>query len=626
MIFGALQRHSNASTCEQLKQFYQQGGLTTTFPAQTQGCWSSDSIFLAQQHAGHLPAKRVSAAPEIDDTSGCVISFWGRIDNRKELITALNASAQDLTDAGLVLAAWLRWKRDAVLHLVGDFVFAIVDPADQCLFCARDHLGVRPFYYQLSDRHFVFASSLLVFQGLDCCDLSIEQRWLAESLMGVSMSFDKTPYQQIFKLAPGHSLYVDAQSSVLSCYYQMSEHDTLQLKDPREYLEMYQAQLEEAVRCRVVQDDPLRPFGSELSGGIDSSTTTVYAAEMLSQPATQLHGFAFAGCELEPEYIHAVSQVTPMAATHVMGQTGVQMDNHNLALSVLGYPEEHGNGSGHLSIYQLAQQLNIRTLLSGFGGDEFVTTYSSLTLTELYNQKQYRRLLDSLPSDYVLMRVIKLLRLIQRQRRGEQQRQINPRFLPGCQMRWDSRLLKDQYLQQYPLQQQLFAQARYDAGYSTVNAFTVGNRWAPFVPTRMENCTLMAATHQVEYRWPLLDVRLINLFLSIPSTEKFYRQSRWLHRRAIDAKVPAKVTWKRGKDMGPALAPKNRLAFFAAQQQPPKQLHPMLEELVDQKRLQTVIADTSKTNPNDVGAFFKMRSVRALLTLDRWLKQVEASA
>ncbi len=623
MIYGTLQRKPQSQSVNYLDAFHQGGGLSSVFPSKARGFWSTHSVFLGQQHNAHIPTDRQNDEPVTHPDTGCVITFWGRIDNRKELLTALKPQLPAQSDAELVLLAWLHWHRDVAQHLVGDFTFVIYDPKHQSLFCARDHLGVRPFYYQCLDQHFVFASSLLVLQHSGCCDLSLEEQWLAESLMGVSMSFDKTPYKYILKLPPGHTLYIDAKTHLLQSYYQMSPESDLILQDSREYVEAYQEVLTESIRCRLDQADAQASFGAELSGGIDSSTVTAYAAKMLPQPALQLHCFGYAQCEQEADYINAVSQVTPMVATHIMSRSPNSATSAITdPLNVLGYPEEHANGSGHNSIYQLCNKLNIRTLLSGFGGDEFVTTNSWHTLTELYNVKEYTKLLDYCYGEVIGMRALRFMRFTLRQWRGAQTNRINPRFLKGCQMRWNARILKDRTLQDYSLEQKIFNSARFDAGYSSVNEFTIDARWKPFVPTRMENCILMAAANDIEYRWPLLDVRLINLFLSIPSTEKYYRgKTRWLHRRAIDKWVPKKVTWKMGKDMGnpvlstaPAMAVNEKLLKI-------HELHPMLEQIVSEKRLLKLQEVNANSNDRaDFSQIFKTAGVRKLNMLNKWLK------
>ena len=74
-----------------------------------------------------------------------------RIDGRPELRSALAdagwAPDADVPDAELVVRAYLAWGPDCVHHLMGDFAFAIWDAPAQRLFCARDHLGGKPFFY-----------------------------------------------------------------------------------------------------------------------------------------------------------------------------------------------------------------------------------------------------------------------------------------------------------------------------------------------------------------------------------------------------------------------------------------------------------------------------------------------
>src|SRR5262245_1759028 len=64
------------------------------------------------------------------------------------------------TDPELILHAYGEWGEACVEHLLGDFAFAIWDGARRRLFCARDHLGVRPFFYAHIGRTFVFSNTL----------------------------------------------------------------------------------------------------------------------------------------------------------------------------------------------------------------------------------------------------------------------------------------------------------------------------------------------------------------------------------------------------------------------------------------------------------------------------------
>src|SRR5262249_44415654 len=75
------------------------------------------------------------------------------VDARRDLIAALGARGQEppaglaATDVELLLRAYLAWGEGCVEHLLGDFAFAVWDGPRNRLFCARDHMGVKPFYY-----------------------------------------------------------------------------------------------------------------------------------------------------------------------------------------------------------------------------------------------------------------------------------------------------------------------------------------------------------------------------------------------------------------------------------------------------------------------------------------------
>src|SRR5215216_3987569 len=92
------------------------------------------------------------------------ISADARIDGRNEIARKLKAVGQALTDhttdAALILCAYQAWDSDCVEHLIGDFAFAIWDGPKRRLFCARDHFGVKPFYYAQSGDAFNFSNTL----------------------------------------------------------------------------------------------------------------------------------------------------------------------------------------------------------------------------------------------------------------------------------------------------------------------------------------------------------------------------------------------------------------------------------------------------------------------------------
>ncbi len=610
--------------------------LTRLFPfaqPDTNGAKLTDRVMLVHGLHHNTASSFTEQTPLHDQASGITLASWARIDNRSELGTKLDLpknAAIESTDSELILKSYLRWGEECVDHLIGDFVFGLYDEKNARVFCGRDHMGVRPLYYFLDEKCFVCATTLAAFMGLKGIPIEISGQWMAEYMLHLSMSFDETPYRGIRKLPPAHCLTVTPGQHRLRKYFTLGTEPPLTLKDSREYIDVYREQLEEAIHCRLASDFPI---GSELSGGIDSSTITAFAAKFLQKDIQRLHAFAFANCELEPEYIMSVSRKWRLPHTHVVtAPPGNKLQKMARAIQIYGYPEEHANGSHHEPFYQLAETFGIRTMLSGFGGDEFVTTiHGYLVPLELVRQGRYADLFHVLPGS----RGRRLLRagkhILNRIRTRNYTRQkFNKRFHEAFSRRWSFQPLHQEMADAFDLRNRYMDTARFDAGYTDLKKFTLEKRWAPFVPTRMENCTLMAAARKIEYRWPLLDVRLVNLFLRIPSRENFHRMGRYLHRRAITGVVPDLVTWKQGKDMGmPVLqalgsSETDILPHFSVED-----LHPALAEFIDMDKLARQLQEIKNLHhisspENREKRMISLRNAAAAQNLSLWLKQLPA--
>lgn len=597
------------------------------------------SGFLAQDNEGLLvqciywntPQSLFEKTPCQHALSQTDAAAWARLDNREELAGKLDISLPDLktlSDTELILQSYLKWQENCIDHLIGDFVFFIHDRKRQKIFCGRDHMGVRPLYYFLSDDVFVCATTLAAFLGLKCVPIRIRQQWVAEYLVNLSMSFEDSPYEGIKKLPPAHSLTVTAQQTQLRQYFNLSSTPELRLKDSREYVEAYRNALEIAIKCRLVTDYDI---GSELSGGLDSSTVTAFAAKILGDSRTRLHTFAFAFSEMEPMYIQAVIDGCHLPDNHriIQPNKGYQ-EAMQRSLILLGCPVEHNTAISHEPFYQLAEKMKVRTLLSGFGGDEFSTTiHGYMVPMEMIVQKRYGKLFSLLPGN-ALGRFLRMAKMEWRRRKTQNFRApaFNLRFHSSLKLRWPHRIIREDLVKSYGLEARFFNIARFDAGYVDLKKFILEKRWMPFVPTRMENCTLMASGRRIEYRWPLLDVRLVKLFLSIPSEENFFRgMGRYLHRRAVDGVVPELVAWKQRKYMGstnPDLQQNERDDSFGALCH-----HKRMEEFVDMEQLQQQIKDLPGLRDSkimDGRRFQVIRNISAVSQVSAWMKHIEGQS
>jgi asparagine synthase (glutamine-hydrolysing) len=125
--------------------------------------WNNGPVGLGHRMLWTTPESLHEQLPLEDKTAKIVLTADARIDNRDELIEALDLTGQpgwEISDGELILRAYEKWGEQCPENLLGDFVFAIWDERKQRLFLARDHFGVKPLYYYRSDRVFVFASEI----------------------------------------------------------------------------------------------------------------------------------------------------------------------------------------------------------------------------------------------------------------------------------------------------------------------------------------------------------------------------------------------------------------------------------------------------------------------------------
>lgn len=206
-----------------------------------------------------------------------------RIDGRQDLIRKLTAKGLDASlevpDVELIAQAYLAWGENCVDHLIGDFAFAIWDARERRLFCARDHFGVKPFFYAQTGNALVFSNTL------DCVRMhpNVSDE-LNEQFIGDFLLFDgsqddaATVFADINRLSPAHSLSFSAAGVSVQAYWTLPEPELVYLKRPGDYVEQFNELFERAVADRLRTDR----ISVQMSGGLDSTAVAAIAHRLLS--------------------------------------------------------------------------------------------------------------------------------------------------------------------------------------------------------------------------------------------------------------------------------------------------------------------------------------------------------
>ena len=207
-----------------------------------------------------------------------------RVDARRDLIAKLQAhDHQNLggaADVELILRAYQIWGQKCVEHLLGDFTFAIWDAANQRLFCARDQMGVKPFFYALIGSSLIFSNTLDCLRRHPSTSDALNELAIADFLL-FEMNQDPaaTAWVDIRRLPPAHVLTCESGNVSVRRYWSLPVATPIHYGRDGECIEHFREVLDAAVADRLRTESA----GVFMSGGLDSPTVAASARRVLAR-------------------------------------------------------------------------------------------------------------------------------------------------------------------------------------------------------------------------------------------------------------------------------------------------------------------------------------------------------
>ena len=183
----------------------------------------------------------------------------------------------DATDAELVLHAYAAWGEACPEHLLGDFAFAVWDSRRERLFCVRDQMGVKPFYYAQSPSQIVFGNTIDCLRRHPGVSGDLNELAIADFLLfGCNLDVGSSTFAHIRCLPPAHTLVAARGEVQLRRYWTLPIDEPVYYKRSADYVDRFRELLTTAV-CDRLRTDRVAVF---MSGGLDS---TLLAAEARAQ-------------------------------------------------------------------------------------------------------------------------------------------------------------------------------------------------------------------------------------------------------------------------------------------------------------------------------------------------------
>jgi len=323
----------------------------------------------------------------VGDTGQWIV-FNGEIYNHRELRRDLEARGYRFTtrtDTEVLLQAYRHWGEACLAHLDGMFAFAVWDGPRGRLFCARDRLGIKPFYYATPPGAFIFASEVKALLAYPALDTTLDDAAVLDFLIHGNCDYgDRTLLRPVKALPPGHAVSLDVSGgAVAPRRYWTLRPDAQDGARDAERIDTLRALLTETTDRHLVSDVRV---GSCLSGGLDSSTVVSLIGKVARErPETARvlgDGLAtFTACYQNPafderEYALAVAE-TVGANPHLVFPSA---PDFLATFERMAWHQDMPFGEptyyAQWCVMRAAKDAGVKVLLDGQGGDEVFGGYA----------------------------------------------------------------------------------------------------------------------------------------------------------------------------------------------------------------------------------------------------------
>ena len=524
-----------------------------------------------------------------------------RIDAREELFAAFKAAGEpeiepsSWTDAELILRAYRTWGRDCVAHLLGDFAFGIWDDVRQTLFCARDHMGVKPFYYAKVGSCVIFSNTLDCIRQHPRVSDELNDLAIADFLLfGGNQNSATTSFADIQRIPPAHCAIWSCESFSIRRYWSMPVDQPIFYKRAEDYTDYFHDLLRRCVADRL-RTDQVWIF---MSGGLDSPALAATARDLIRErhansdlrAHTKIDSFV----PDEARYAGAAAEFVGIPILYRRWTEDVDFQWEQIPFST---PEPAPHSWVIPAEKKLWKEIGrfSRVFFYGEGPDNALRCEWKPHVSYLLKRRNYSQVLRSIIATVLAERRPPFWgRISSGLRRGgyfkDERMPTYPQWLsPSFEARWDLR-----------------------ARWASLNTPDVSHH--PYRPTAYESLQIPlwqamfesfdagVTKNTIEVWHPYVDIRMLRFLLTVPSLP--WCRSKYLLRRAMRGRLPKDVLYRRK-----AVGDQRPLeSFWAALCKYPFVPAPHISEYVDTSRVRC------RPAPADIENSLRIRS------LNHWLQ------
>jgi asparagine synthase (glutamine-hydrolysing) len=339
--------------------------------------------------------------PMTDRSGRYTIVFNGEIYNYQSLKKGLESRGVEFSsksDTEVLLQLFIEKGELALKELDGFFAFCIYDKEEDSYFIARDRFGIKPLVYYKDEEQFIFGSELKAILEFPI-NKEVDRASLTQFFQFNYIPEPNSIFTKVKKLLPGHFIKIKQGTVEIKKYYEYYVNQTPSNDSYEKAKQKVRKLLEESVEKRMIADVP---FGSFLSGGIDSSII----ATISSRLTPNLHTFSL-GFKDEPffdETKYAKLVANKIKSDHTVFSVS-NNDLYEYFEKVLDYIDEPFADSSAINVFLLSKYTKekVTVALSGDGADELFSGYNKHEALRMAEQKSVKNSLIKLGKPFYPM-------------------------------------------------------------------------------------------------------------------------------------------------------------------------------------------------------------------------------
>jgi asparagine synthase (glutamine-hydrolysing) len=350
-----------------------------------EGFFTDDSVGLAHRRLSIIDLSTSANQPMHSCCGRYVMVYNGEVYNYREIATEITRQNglqfQTHSDSEVVIEAFALWGKDCVTHFNGMFVIVVYDKQDHKLYLMRDRIGIKPLFIFQKGTQLAFSSEIKALMAVPEIKSVVQQNTNAFShfLHLGYIPQPQTAWMEIQKFPAGCTACYDGEKLSINPYWSAAKMISEKvMMDEEDATAQLKELLISSVKMRLVSDVP---FGTFLSGGIDSSLVTAIAQSVNSSPLNTFSiGFVDPKYD-ESAYARAVAEHLGTKHHEFQVTEKEAMELIPCMNGIYDEPFVDSSAIPTLLVSKMAKQ-NVTMTLSGDGGDELFMGYGAYCWAE----------------------------------------------------------------------------------------------------------------------------------------------------------------------------------------------------------------------------------------------------